>query len=80
MTTLTIKSIPDPLHRHLKERAAAHSRTLDSEVIVSLEQAIAVRGPDGTATLVKADALRATLRVPRLTAARLRASKATGRP
>ena len=80
MATLTIKSIPDLLYRQLKERAAEHRRSLNSEVIVCLEQAIAGSVPDASATLAKADALRAKLRVPRLTEARLRAAKAAGRP
>ena len=80
MATLTIKSIPDPLYRRLKKRAAAHRRSLNSEVIVCLEQAMAGSVPDASATLAKADALRAKLRVPRLTEARLRAAKAAGRP
>jgi plasmid stability protein len=78
--TLTIKGIPDSLYRQLKERAAEHRRSLNSEVIVCLEQAIAVSVPDSSATLAKADVLRAKLRVPRLTEARLRATKAAGRP
>ncbi len=80
MPTLTIKSIPDSIYRQLKERAAEHRRSLNSEVIVCLEQAVAGNVPDPRATLAKADAIRAKLRVPRLTEARLRASKAAGRP
>lgn len=80
MPTLTIKSIPDALYRQLKDRAAEHRRSLNSEVIVCLERAIAGSVPDASATLAKADALRARLRVPRLTEARLRAAKAAGRP
>ncbi|MGH7636266.1 MAG: FitA-like ribbon-helix-helix domain-containing protein [Gemmatimonadaceae bacterium] len=77
---MTIKSIPDQLYHQLKERAAAHRRSLNSEVIICLEQAIAGSVPDAGVTLAKADALRAKLRVPRLTEARLRAAKAAGRP
>jgi plasmid stability protein len=78
--TLTIKSIPELLYRQLKERAVEHRRSLNSEVIVCLEQAVAGRLPDASANVAKADALRAKLRVPRLTEARLRAAKAAGRP
>lgn len=80
MPTMTIKSIPEQLYRQLKERAAEHRRSLNSEVIVCLEKAIAGSVPDASATLAKADALRAKLRLPRLTEARLRAAKAAGRP
>jgi antitoxin FitA len=80
MATLTIKSIPDPLYRQLKERAAEHRRSLNSEVIVCLEQAVAGNVPDPATTLAKADVLRAKLRLPRLTEARLRTAKTAGRP
>jgi plasmid stability protein len=80
MPTLTIKGIPDALYRQLKERAARHRRSLNSEVIVSLEESVTGSNPDVSATLAKADALRAKLRVPRLTEARLRAAKSAGRP
>ena len=80
MATLTIKSVPDPLYRQLKERAAEHRRSLNSEVLVCLELAIAAETVDAEATLSRADAIRRTLRIPRLTDARLRAVKAAGRP
>lgn len=80
MPTLTIKSIPELLYRQLKERATEHRRSLNSEVIVCLERAVAGSPPDAHASLAKADALRAKLRVPRLTETRLRAAKAAGRP
>ncbi len=35
--TITLKNIPDDLHRCLKERAARHHRSLNSEVIAALE-------------------------------------------
>jgi len=37
MPTLTIKNIPRKLHRRLKQRAAEHRRSLNSEVIACLE-------------------------------------------
>lgn len=80
MPTLTIKSMPDPLYRRLKKRAAEHRRSLNSEILVCLERAIAAEPVDPRAVLARADALRQRLRVPRLTDARLRAAKAAGRP
>lgn len=79
MPALTIKSIPDSLYRRLKRRAAAHRRSLNSEILICLEQAIAAEPADARAVLAQADALRKRLRVPRLTDARLRAAKAVGR-
>jgi plasmid stability protein len=80
MPTLTIKGMPDPLYRRLKERAAANRRSLNSEIILALEQALAAPLPDAESLLARADALRATLRTPQLTEARLRAAKRRGRP
>ena len=39
MPTLTLKAIPAKLHRELKSRAKAHHRSLNKEVIATLEQA-----------------------------------------
>lgn len=80
MPTLTIKGLPDPLYRRLKQRAVAHRRSMNSEILVCLEQAVATEPADPRAVLARADALRQRLRVPRLTDARLRAAKAAGRP
>ncbi|GJL54446.1 MAG: hypothetical protein NPIRA02_15780 [Nitrospirales bacterium] len=39
MATLTIKNIPEPLVRKLKNQAEVHRRSLNHEVIQCLEQA-----------------------------------------
>jgi antitoxin FitA len=80
MPALTIKGIPDPLYRSLKNRATAHRRSLNSEILVCLEQAVAAEPVDPEAILARADAVRARLRVPRLTEARLRSAKSAERP
>lgn len=83
MPTLTIKSLPDPLYHRLKDRAAEHRRSLNSEILVCLEQAVQTEVPDPEASLARADAVRERLErlhVPRLTDARLRAAKSVGRP
>ncbi|MDQ3697200.1 MAG: Arc family DNA-binding protein [Gemmatimonadota bacterium] len=79
MPTLTIKGMPDPLYRRLKQRVAEHRRSLNSEILMALEQVVTAVPPDAKALLARADALRSTLRVPPLTGARLRAAKAYGR-
>jgi plasmid stability protein len=40
MITITIKGIPKDTHRELKKRAAAHRRSLNSEVIFLLESSV----------------------------------------
>ena len=42
MPTLTIKNIPEELYALLKRRAEINRRSLNSEVIVCLEQAVGV--------------------------------------
>lgn len=80
MATLTIKNCPDVLYARLKERAASHRRSLNSEAILALEQALAL--PDAADT----DELIATLRRGRarlkgifLTDRDLRAAREDGR-
>jgi plasmid stability protein len=78
--TLTIKGIPEPLYRRLKQRAQAHRRSLNGEIIMTLEQATNLPTIDPRTWLVEADRLRARLDLPPLTEARLRRRKAAGRP
>ena len=40
MATLTLKNIPDDLHRRLLERAAHNRRSLDAEALACLEAAL----------------------------------------
>lgn len=79
MPTLSIKGMPDPLYRRLKERAADNRRSLNSEILIALEQAVATAPPDPQALLTRVDALRSKLRVSPLTDGRLRAAKTQGR-
>lgn len=45
MATLTIKNLPDALYQRLKARAAEHRRSLNSEAILAVEQAVTGSGP-----------------------------------
>ena len=40
MATITLKNVPDELHRRLKERAERHRRSLNREAIRCLEEAV----------------------------------------
>ena len=40
MATLTIKNLPDSLYALLKEKAAQHRRSINSEAILAVEQAV----------------------------------------
>jgi plasmid stability protein len=80
MPTITLKNIPDELHKRLKESATSHRRSLNSEVIVRLEQALLSPRIDPEAFLARADARRKRLALPPLTERRLKAMKTAGRP
>ncbi|HTS71519.1 MAG TPA: Arc family DNA-binding protein [Terriglobia bacterium] len=80
MATLTIKNVPEELHQRLKERAAEHRRSLNSEAISCLETVLVRKRVDPQEFLARVDALRK--RMPRmyLTEEFLRAAKNAGRP
>ena len=80
MRTLTIKGIPDALYDRLKQRAGVHRRSLNSEVIVCLEQATNLPTIDPETWLTEADHLRTQFHLAPLTEPRLRRAKAAGRP
>ncbi|MCZ7662513.1 MAG: Arc family DNA-binding protein [Thermoleophilia bacterium] len=80
MATITIKSIPDELYARLKKSAAAHRRSINSEVIVCLERAFASQRIDATTLLNRADALRERVALPPLTEDSLKIAKDSGRP
>lgn len=81
MPALTIKGIPSGIMRRLKLNAATHRRSLNSEVIVSLERSLAFpeRKPDEIVARLRRFHL--TLRgAPALTDSFLRDAKTAGRP
>ncbi len=58
MATLTIKNIPDLLYNELKQQAALNHRSLNSEAIVSLAQAVHPLRPNIERIVLKARELR----------------------
>ena len=81
MPTLTIKGMPDSLYRQLKKRAAAHRRSLNSEILLSLEKSVAAAAPDARELLARVDRLRNSLpKRPPLTDREIRKAKTWGRP
>ena len=79
MASVTVKDLPEKLHSRLKARAAAHRRSLNSEIIASLEAAAGVQKLDPEALLARAASLRSRVR-GRLTNSDLAALRAAGRP
>lgn len=80
MPNLTIKGLPERLYQRLKRRALRHRRSLNSEVIVCLEQAVNATTVDAESWLAGADRLRRQLQLPPVTEKSLRRAKASGRP
>ncbi len=56
--TLTLKNIPKDLYERLKQRAAEHRRSINSEILVCLERALHSERVDPQALLARADAVR----------------------
>ena len=79
MPTLTLKDVPQGLHRKLKERAAQNRRSINSEVIHCLEHILAEVPTDPDAYLARVRPLREkTARLP-LNDERLKAARNKGR-
>ena len=53
MPTLTIKDLPRQLHRQLKKRAHAHHRSLNREVLATLQNAASQSRPLDPAALIR---------------------------
>ncbi|WP_404789873.1 FitA-like ribbon-helix-helix domain-containing protein [Altericista sp. CCNU0014] len=58
MTNLTIKNMPEGLYQTLKQRALNNRRSLNSEVLVCLEQVLQDRHPDTQVALTRIRELR----------------------
>ncbi len=80
MATSTIKNIPEPLVRRLKQQAAAHRRSLNFEVISYLEQMTHSVPIDAEALLARARAVRLIPQGVRLNDRLLRDLKTAGQP
>lgn len=77
MSGLLIKDLPEDLHRRLKERAAAHRRSMSREALLILEGSLRDRA--GPPTLAEIDDLRVRGDRP-LTQRLLDLARGTGRP
>ncbi len=58
MTTITVKNIPDDLYQRLKKLAEVNRRSVNSEIITCIEQAVSSRKIDPEEMLAKAHLLR----------------------
>jgi plasmid stability protein len=78
VATVTVKDLPEKLHRQLKARALRHRRSLNSEIIELLEAATTSRKVDPDSLLARAAALRSRVD-GRLTDTDLAALREAGR-
>lgn len=79
MATMTIKSIPDTLYALLKAKAAENRRSLNSEVIVCLEESLTTLKNDRAQTLETIRQLRNKIKGVNLTDEFLQIAKNEGR-
>ena len=79
MATLTIKNVPERLVRRLKVQAVQHRRSLNNEVIASLEAVAQATPVDAETILARARAVRRTPVGVKLTDRLLARLKSKGR-
>ena len=58
MPSITVKNIPDELYELLKQAASAHRRSVNSEIIICIEQAVRSQRTSPPAALAGARILR----------------------
>ena len=79
MPNLNIKDMPQKLYQQLRQRAAEHRRSINSEVIVSLERALLNKRVNPRDFLVRLNDIQLELSGPPLTDSFLKKAKRQGR-
>ena len=64
MPAITVRDVPDHVHRRLKRQAKAHNRSLNGEVLQILEQAVAAGSSGGWPRAVVEELRREQERTP----------------
>jgi antitoxin FitA len=80
MPSLTIKNVPENLYQHLKRRALRNRRSLNSEILMCLEQISQNQSRDTQAVLTHLRELRKKTASHSLTDEILQQAKLSGRP
>jgi plasmid stability protein len=80
MRAITVKNIPDALYEQLKRAAESHHRSINSELIVTLEKVLIPRQIDKDDFLANARRLRGRIQMDAVTEEELREIKDEGRP
>jgi plasmid stability protein len=79
LATLTVKKIPEDLYEKLKQRAKSHSRSVNKEIIVCIQEAVESQRVEPEIFLARVEALHRRLTVPPLTDKMLREARIEGR-
>ena len=79
MPAITIKNIPEDLYESLKKAAATHHRSINSELIVCLEQILQPRKASAEESIQAAQALRKRVQATNLSADEIDEFKRVGR-
>ena len=80
MPNLTVKNIAPDIYERLKRSAHANHRSLNGEIIATLESAVGAPRMEPGAFLSRVRKLRESISAPPLTDAFLRKAKRQGRP
>jgi antitoxin FitA len=80
MPNVNVKNLPKDLHRRLKERAKRNHRSLNSELIACLQDAVMPRRIDPDEAAERLRALRTRFRGPPLMDEEIARLKAESRP
>ena len=80
MRTVTVKNIPDELYERLKASAEANRRSINSEIIVCIEHAVASRQVDPEEVIENARRLRQLTAQYLITDDAFNQAKSAGRP
>lgn len=80
MATLTVKNIPDDLYSLLKQRAEMNRRSINSEIIMCIENTIRSSRINPETVLLRARKLREKSSEYRITEEEFNQAKTTGRP
>lgn len=80
MPALTIKNIPDSLYEQLKSAADLHRRSINSEVLVCLEQALVAKKTTPSDRLKRIEQLRASIKPNAITLDDIDLAIESGRP
>jgi antitoxin FitA len=80
VTTITVKRIPEELYTQLKALAAANRRSINNEIIVCIEQAVARQQVDARAIIDRARSVRRLMAGHMVTEEEISQAKRNGRP